>query len=482
MPKQKPSILLAYLSQEDGSYSLRGKPEYKLCRRPQLGFQYLSAILEPAGYEVEIHDQSFSYYTFEDFLAHIKAGDYFFVGFYAADATLVKTCQYIKDIKRECDVNVVVGGPGTLHPSPYLEAGADILCIGEGEITVLEICEYLKGERSKDEMRGVCWMEEGRVVRTAHQEFIKDLDTLPFPDRSKIDIRGYYDYYIYNMRVPYVTMMASRGCAYQCSFCTSHDVWRRKVRQRSPENVVAEIDHLVREYGVKYIAFQDDIFAPNMKWLRTFTTLLKSRNHDLKWMCILHPMSLRKDREELLDMLKGAGCDCISMGLQTADPAILEGIRRRSAETGSAHDLIQKAKKRGFLTSMGCIFGLPGDTTESVQKTVDYIMDCKPHHAEFYTLTVIRGSQIDKDFGTNPVCELGEEQLRSLTASASRKFYTHPKTLWRNLSYVLRKRPSWLLVAIPFLPNLIRVTGIIGQNNFTRPGDYVIPQIKSASS
>ena len=474
MLKQQKNILLAYISQDDGSYSLRGKPEYELCRRPQLGFQYLSAVLEQAGYKVEIWDQSFSYFSFNTFLDQIKSGDYLFVGFYAADSMLAKICQYIEDIKQSYDINIVVGGPGTMYPRPYLKAGADVLCIGEGEVTVLEIVDYLNGNRTRRDMKGVCWMDEGQVVYAPPQNLIQDMDSIPFPDRTKIDVRSYHDYYIYNMRTPYVTMMAARGCAYQCSFCTSHEVWRKKVRTRSPENVVAEIDHLVCDYGVKYISFQDDVFAPNIKWLKVFTTLLKSRQYDLKWMCILHPMSFRKNREEALDMLKGAGCDCISMGLQSSDPVVLKGICRNSDEPSNAFDLIQKAKKRGFLTSMGCIFGLPGDTIESLEGTVNYIMDCKPHHAEFYTLTVLHGSKIDQDFGGGAVCEVDEAQLRIMTAKASRRFYTNPKTLWRNLSYVLIKRPSWLLVGLRFLPNLFKVTGIIQQNNFTRSGDCVI--------
>ena len=112
-----------------------------------------------------------------------------------------------------------------------------------------------------------------------------------------------------------------------------------------------------------------------------------------------------------------------------------------------------------------------------MQRSVDYIMDCKPHHAEFYNLTVIRGSTIDKQFGSDPVCSLGQEQLRDLTAKASRTFYTNPKTLWRNLSYVLTNRPSWLLLGLRYLPNLFKVTGIIGQNNFTKSGDAVISKM-----
>lgn len=457
-------IIFVYLSPDDGSYSLRGIPEFRMSRRPQLGFQYLCATLEVEGYQTEILDQTIINFTPDWLVAYLHSKDILFVGFYCADVLIDKLTFYISHIKNTINtLPLVVGGPGTLHSKPYLEAGADLLCLGEGEVTAIEIAEYFRGIRRRDQVKGVCWLQNSTVVYALPQQQIENLDSLPFPLRDKIDMRYYHDYYIYNMQKPYVTMMASRGCAYRCSFCTSHEIWQHKVRFRSPENVVAEIDDIVARYGIRYIAFQDDIFALNEKWLRRFNELMKGRHPNLRWMCILHPLSFRSKRGEMMDLLKEAGCDCISMGLQSADANILTNVCRGPREPDLAKELIKEAKKRSMLTSMGYIFGLPGDTSETISKTISYVMECKPHHAEFYTLTVLKGSQIDRDFKNTPVTQLNYRELREWARKASARFYSHPATIWRNICYVLRHKPSWLLIAIRFLPNLLTVVGIFGQ-------------------
>lgn len=113
----------------------------------------------------------------------------------------------------------------------------DFLCHGEGERTVMQIAMYLDGKLSKKELKGVTYQEQGKLVTTPPQEMIEDLDEIPFPDRSKLEIDDYHERYNFNSRKPFATILTSRGCPMSCTYCASPAFWGRKVRRRSVENV-----------------------------------------------------------------------------------------------------------------------------------------------------------------------------------------------------------------------------------------------------
>lgn len=457
----KDKIIFVYVSPATDFYALDGRQDHSMSRRPQLGFQYLCSSLEAHGYRTDIIDQNVTPFTPDSLVDRLKAEQPLYVGIYTVDALMETVPAYVRHLKKHLpDLSIVIGGPGTLLPDPYLQAGSDLVCIGEGEVTVVEMAEYFQGQREKSSLKGVCWLENGRKFMAPTQVLVEDLDALPFPDRTKTSIDAYYDYYIYNMQTPFAVLMASRGCAYQCTFCTSHEIWQGRVRFRSPANVVAEIEHLVDTYGVRYLNFADDVFGLKAQWTREFCERLIAKKLPVRWMCNLHPFSFHAARDEIMELMRQAGCDCVVLGLQSADPQVLKNIRRKANEPNSAKLLIDAAKKRGMLTAMGYIFGLPGDTRESIDHTVNYVFDCKPHHAEFYVLKVLHGSEIDRSFPARNMTALSENELWNLANSASRRFYTRPGTIGRNVGYVLRHRPSWLLHALRRLPSILRVTGI----------------------
>ncbi len=457
--KNKKSVLFIYLEPTDSDYNICDRPEYRLVRRPQLGFQYLSAVLDEKGIKNDIIDQTIISFNIEDIVQKIKQEEILFIGFYTVDVLEGKVCQFTRQIKQKVNCPIVIGGPGTLKSNSYLEAGADLLCIGEGERTILEIVDFLNGIREIDDVKGICYLKNNQIIYNQPQELIKNLDEIPFPNRDKIDIKHYRDFFLYNMRLPYTTMTASRGCTYHCSFCTSHQIWNGKVRTRSVENVIKEIDILVKKYGVKYISFQDDVFGLNKKWLKKFTDILINRKYDLNLMCILHPFSFRKNREEMLTKLWNAGFNTISIGLQSADFKILEGIKRRPQEPASAMSLVKIAKNKGFLTSMSFIFGLPGETEDTIKKSIDYILQCKPHHAEFYSLTVLQGSLLEKEYHNKAITSIEKNVIRDWARYATKKFYRNPLVIWQNLYYIICNRPGWLLKLVKFSPILFTLIG-----------------------
>ena len=287
-----------------------------------------------------------------------------------------------------------------------------------------------------------------------------------FPDRSKVDIKYYYDYMLFGMRKPYATMIASRGCTHKCYYCTSHKLWGGRYRRRSVDNVILEIDEIVKKYGIKYISFQDDIFGITNDWIEDFCNKLIAKPYKIRWMVIIHPFSVMKDAEKILRLMKMAGCNTLSFGLQSAHPEILKNVFRHPDEPIQLQKIIKIANKLGFVTAVSYIFGLPGDTKETIQTTIDYsLKNCGSLLASFYILSVLRGSDIDINYGDKKICELSNDELVKLTVSASRKFYLMPLALLK-ISYFILKNPSWFVkVLVNGLPSVLAKIGFIRTKN-----------------
>jgi len=438
-------VLFIYLTQESGEYYVTDDPGYEIQRRPQLGLQYLCAVLGKRNIETGILDQAVINFNIKQLVATLK--DWDAVGFYASDPQEAKVKAYCKQIKARSPIPILVGGPSTLGNPSFLDHGCDIVVHGEGERTILEIVDFLEGKTSIDLVKGISYKQADRIITNEPQGLIENLDEIPFPDRSKVDIIAYQDYFIFGMRKPYITMIASRGCIYRCHFCTSCKIWGYRYRQRSVDNVLAEIDAAVHAYNVKYIAFQDDVFGITNPWIEEFCTKLMKRQYRIRWMVILHPFSIGQDQERILRLMKRAGCDTLSFGLQSADAATLRGINRSPAEPARLKSILATAKRLGLVTVVGYIFGLPGDTRKSIQKTLDYALHCGATLSNFYVLSILRGSEMERMYGTGNVSNLPRDEIVKLTKQASKTFYTYPETIWNILLFIL-KNPGWLFYVV----------------------------------
>lgn len=458
MSKEIKKVAFVYLNPSSGEYYISKDASISIQRRPQLGFQYFCAILEKEGIETDIFDQTVSFFNLEWLIEELKGYD--MVGFYCSDPQEDKVKTYSKRIKEELGIPILVGGPSTLSNSSFLDYGCDIVVHGEGEITIQEIIEFYNGKRKLKNIKGISYRKNGKTIKTPPRELIKNLDELPFPDRSKVDINAYYDYYLFTQKNPYITMIASRGCIHRCSFCTSCRIWKYRYRQRSVDNVITEIEEVVEKYGVRYIAFQDDIFGITNDWIEEFCIKLIKKPFKIRWMAILHPFSIRNDTERVLKLMKRAGCDTLSFGLQSAHPKILKNIRRHPSEPNQLKKTLKIANNLGFVTSVGYIFGLPGDTKKTIQTTIDYSLNCGSTLANFYILSVLRDSEIDRVCKKNNkrICRLNRKETKRLGIYASKKFYTKPFTILKIVHFIL-KNPVWFVKIGLNAPSLLSRIG-----------------------
>jgi len=446
-----------YLIPTSGEYQITDDHGFGIQRRPQLGFQYLCAVLKKRNIETDILDQTVSCFSIDWLLDKVRGYD--MIGFYCSDCQEGKVKSYCQKIKQRYDLPILVGGPSTLTNSTFLNYGCDMVVHGEGEITIQQIVEYYQGERNIEEVKGISYIKDNQIVVAPPQDLIENLDQLPFPDRSKINPKFYYDYLLFDMKKPYITMIASRGCVNRCSYCTSCKIWGYRYRRRSVDNVLAEINQAVKDYGVRYISFQDDMFGVTNEWIEEFCVKLLARPYRIRWMVIVHPFSIKDDTERILKLMKKAGCSTLSFGLQSSCPEILKGINRSPGEPEQLRKTIKIANRIGFVTAVGYIFGLPGDTKETIKRTIDYSLGCGSLLASYYNLSILRGSEINLKYGDKNPTDLSEEEIIRMAVYATKKFYTRPKAILR-ISYFIAKNPGWLvIILVNGLPSILARIG-----------------------
>lgn len=269
------------------------------------------------------------------------------MGIHCNAFTCSEVCGLVSQLKARTAVKVLVSGPGTLEPERYIKAGADAILIGEAEGRLIPIIDALTGRGTWDGLIGVHYQDGGdSVVETPRAPLLQDPDTLGLPHRPPELVPLYGEPVNPAQKGTSISVMASRGCPYRCTYCTSEELWDHKVRMRSVKHVLHELDAVLARWPDAYITFVDDIFSPNRDWTRDFCEAQlerRGRGHHPRfgWTCILHPKTYAGYRGEMLSLMARAGCNCICFGAQSSVPAILQGHpagsrRARSARRGPA--------------------------------------------------------------------------------------------------------------------------------------------------
>jgi len=258
-----------------------------------------------------------------------------------------------------------VGGP---YPSLMGESllarhkEIDAAVIGEGESTVLELFERLQNRKELDGVNGLVFRCDNEVKRNPPRSIIKPLDSLPFPAREELPIS------LYNENAGVI--FTSRGCPYQCIFC-SRPVFGREWRGHSPEYVLEEIDHMRRLHGIKYLSFLDDNFTFDLE--RAYKIL--DGVGERKWGLGLYFWNgIRPDlvTRELLLKMKKAGCVAINYGLESVDPDVLANIKK-GVSLDQAEKTIRLTKEIGIKANVFLMIGNPGDDIRVVEKINSFV-------------------------------------------------------------------------------------------------------------
>ena len=289
-----------------------------------------------------------------------------------------ETAALVKEVNRKIIVTLI-----GLHPSArplecLKEDSVDFVVIGEPEMTVLELANSLEeGNRANlKNVKGIAFREDGKTIRTPSRPVIEDLDSLPFPARHLLPMDAFFEAakkrpISGNLKKPSIRMLTSRGCGHSCIFCSNYIVMGRKWRARSAENVVDEIEQIVRTYGVKQVDFLDDNMTLDKKRMERICELIEERNLDIEW-CT--PNGVRADclDEDLLAKMKASGCKRILIAPESGVQRIVDDVIRKRQDLKKVEMAVESARKVGI--EVGCFFilGFIGETKEDIKATIRF--------------------------------------------------------------------------------------------------------------
>jgi len=348
------------------------------------GLGYLSAVLDRGGYDVSVLDLNNKIGNEKKRISTIINSD--IIGISIKSFTLESSIKILKMIKTKAIL--IAGGPHvTLDFHNFLsENGFDIAVIGEGEETSLELIKALESSRDIKKVKGVAFKKDNEIIVNEKRDWIKNLDKLPFPKYEKFDSvkdTGMIEYY------PLVT---SRGCPYNCSYCSVGTVIGKKWRARKPKNIISELIQARKKYHSREFKVLDDNFTLDMKRAKEICQLLIEENLNLKWSC---PNGLRADRldMELLQLMKDSGCHTIGMGIESGCEYVFDKINK-GERLEDVKNAISMAKKVGLRVDGFFIIGLPGSTYENDKKSMDFAKRVGVDSASFGLLVPYPGTTV----------------------------------------------------------------------------------------
>lgn len=361
-----------------------------------LGLAYIGSVLEQDGFAVRIVDMDPIGMSFGDLRKELIRTKPKVVGISFMTPqynSAVKILGLIKEV--DSNIKTMAGGAHvSALPKEMLDIQAlDFAVIGEGEYTARKLVAYLT-RRSKlelEDIEGIAFIKDNKIILNKPRKLIPDLDALPFPawhllpmDKYSIaDLGG-------KKNLPVYPLLSSRGCPNRCIFCSSHVVFQREFRQRSAENIMAEIELLNKEYEATQFDFVDDTVTVVKERMKTLCSHFMSSSKGYLWMCNSRVNTVTK--ELLLSMYK-AGCRRIDFGVESANTDILKNIKKGI----TLHQVINAhhwAKEAGLIVSSFFMVGNLGETEEHIKRTADFIDNLETDYASATISTPFPGTEL----------------------------------------------------------------------------------------
>ena len=414
---------------------------------PPLGIAYMAGVLQENNIDVEILDASAEDMDFKDVEKELLKRKPDLVALTALTPTIGRALETAQVVKETLPDSIVV--MGGYHPTfNFIETledeNVDIVIRGEGEYIMLNLVQALENQSSLHDVKGIVFEDKNskEIVVNPEAPLIQDLDELPFPALNLLPMKKYR---LLDMDTHMTTMITTRGCPMQCSFCSSAAMHGKKIRERSVENIVDEIEYLKTNYDIDTIAFMDDTFTLKKRKVMAICDEILKRNIEIMWGCTSRVDTLD---EKLLKKMKEAGCITIFIGVESADQQQLDNMCKNTtiAKIENAFKIAHKLKIR---TIASVALGMPGDTKEIMNKTVKFVHKLKPNYAIYSLATPYPGTRFYKEaFEKNLIkikdwskytlitpiletidCSLND--MRKIQAKAFMKFYLRPHYIIR---------------------------------------------------
>jgi anaerobic magnesium-protoporphyrin IX monomethyl ester cyclase len=437
---------------------------------PPLGILYCAGVLREAGIEVSLLDQPAKHFSLDQTVNWVKKEDPDIIGFSVLLSTAKEAPKIAERVKAENpNITVVFGSHhATFNAERILKKYpfVDIIVRGEGEHTSLEIARCLEKQRDLDKVEGVTFRKNGMIVSNPDRPLNKDVDALPFPDRDLAGVQ--YKSAIFGVKInsrKFTTMLSSRGCPFNCSFCGIRKFTRGAWRPRSVENVMAELEYLQSE-GYEQFLFADDNFTLNAKRVSKLCRSIKKEGMDIEWFCDSRVDHISYDM--FRDMVN-AGCRCLFFGIESANQRILD-YYRKGITPEQSEKAVRKARKAGIDIIVGSfIVGAPDETQCEIVNTLQFANKLDIDVPDVNILGAQTGTDIWNDLVAKGLLNENEqwedeiciprdvptpvpyEEVRSLIFEYFRAFYLNPRQL---LTELLRTSKSSFRIAAA-LKNLV---------------------------
>ena len=360
---------------------------------PPLGLGYLASIVEKNKLTCQIIDANVLKLKLTEVLKQIKKIQPAILGVSVNLYTYQIALKMANTVKKKYPKTIVILGGPTPTSTPrktMMACKADAVCIGEGEETFAEILARFK--KKKHLFRGVAGImyRRGRqIIQNKPRGFVKDINKLPFPAYHLFpDLRNYKSR---TVKTPFAPLLTSRGCPFQCIFC-SKDVFKYVCRMRSPENVIAEIDMLVNKFGVKQVDILDDNFTLNKDRTKKILDLIIKRKYDL-YINLQSGVRTEGIDRVVMNKMKRAKIFKIPFGVESGDIGVLRTIRKQ-LDLKRVIYCTKLAKEAGMKVYGFFIIGLPGDTPETMQRTIDFAKKMDPNIANFAIAIPFPGTEL----------------------------------------------------------------------------------------
>ena len=396
-----------------------------------LGILYLASHLRARNFDVEVFDTTFS--SRQELLKLLESARPAVLGVYANLMTRSSVVQILRAAK-EAGWKTVAGGPEPgANVEEYLAAGADVVVIGEGEITLEELLPVLRGGSLQQlaSVHGIAFRgEDGKVRRTPPRAQIPDIDRQPWPSRESVPIERYLQTWRQHHGTGSVSLITARGCPYECRWC-SHAVYGKTHRRRKPVSVVDELEWILERYKPDMLWIADDVFTIHHGWLAQFAAEMKRRGLRIPFECIS-----RADRlnPQAADFLAELNCFRIWIGSESGSQRVLDAMQR-GVTVKQVQQAVDVCKSRGIQTGMFLMWGYEGEELDDIEATIDHVKRTSPDI--FFTTVAypIRGTPYFEEVAERvtsaaPWAEGSDRDFR-IRGRHSRKFYQNADQLLR---------------------------------------------------
>lgn len=432
-----------------------GKSERISTILPPLGLAYIAAFLreKKKNADVKILDINALNLEVKDVINYAERYKPNLVGLSATTPTICKVFDIAKSINEKYpEIKIIVGGP---HPSALplesiKKSFIDFVAIGESELTMLELVEELEKDRKKNfkKIDGLVFKEKGRIIKNKERARIKELDSLPFPAFDLLPLDKYTS--ANSQYKKFINILTSRGCPGRCVYCNKL-IFGDICYTRSAENIIKEIEFLIKKYKYKEFHIVDDLFTIDRKRVIDFCNLLLKKNIKIKWKCG-NGVRVGTVDLELLKLMKKAGCYSLSYGIESGNQQILNNIRKGQTLKQCAN-AVKWTKEAGIECIGFFMLGNLGENEKTMQETINFAKNLDLDIAQFsilvpYPGTFVRGviEKEGKIFENNwerydnlegkaifEHEELKKETMEKMFKKAYKEYYMRPKFIIRKI-------------------------------------------------